>query len=308
MADLLSLKELLTVAQRKGFAVGAFSPRYTPLISPILRAGEATQSPLIVQIAQVELEWYGLTLSEFARQFWSQYRRINPQVPVGLHLDHTRDLPVIEEAIANGFTSVMIDASALELEANIARTRKVVALAHPHGVSVEAELGRIGAADFIETDRDEELYTVPEEAACFVEKTGVDALAVSVGTAHGVYTVRQPKIDLERIKAIRALTPAPLVLHGGSGTPAAMVLDAIHLPGGGISKVNIATDLELALLAALGRKERLTDAGLRLLPDEALVPALGAVQQVVAEKMIHFLDSQNHAQDFSQAGTINQYP
>src|SRR5690606_3247282 len=142
----------------------------------------------------------------------------------------------IKAAIAAGFTSVMIDASEHPLEENIRRSKEVVEFAHEQGVSVEAELGRIGTSDFIETDSDVELYTVPEEAQYFVEATGADALAVSVGTAHGVYKVRQPNVDYDRLIAIRALTPVHLVLHGGSGVPAEMIARAITIPGGGVSK------------------------------------------------------------------------
>jgi ketose-bisphosphate aldolase len=299
-ANIFTLKQLLTVAKQKQFAVGAFSPRYTPMISAVLRAGEATHSPIIVQVAQIELKWYQLTVKAFANEFWRQFGEVSPTVPVGLHLDHSSDFSLIQEAITEGFTSVMIDASALPLEENINETLKVVEYAHARKVSVEAELGRIGTADFMETETDEELYTDPKEAAAFVQRTGVDALAVSVGTAHGVYTVRQPKIDIARLKAIRALTPVPLVLHGGSGTPLEMIRDAIHIPGGGVSKVNVATDLELALLEALGLKERVTDTSLRRLPPEALDRGIQAVQKVVEDKIIHFLGSHDHAGDYQE--------
>jgi len=301
--SLFTLKSLLQTAQRNGFAVGAFSPRYTPMIRPILQAGESTCSPLIVQVAQVEFQWYQVSIEEFARQFWMQFEAACPTVPVGLHLDHSSDFSLIEAAVNQGFTSVMIDASALPLEQNIAITREVVAFAHSRLVSVEAELGRIGTADFLETDTDEELYTDPQEAAYFVQQTGIDALAVSVGTAHGVYQVRQPKIDLERLKAIRLLTPALLVLHGGSGTPTEMIQSAIRLEGGGVSKVNIATDLELALLGSLGLKERTTDAALRAFPAEELELGAQAVQQVVEDKIVHFLASDNHASDYPIQGS-----
>jgi len=294
------LKDLLAVAQPGHFAVGAFSPRYTAMIAAVLLAGEATRSPVIVQVAQIELKWYQVSVEAFARAFWSQFDAIRPTVPVGLHLDHTSDPALIQAAIASGFSSVMIDASALPLQENIAETCKVVALAHAHAVSVEAELGRIGTADFMETETDEELYTDPQEAARFVEQTGVDALAVSVGTAHGVYTVRQPRIDLERLKAIRALTSVPLVLHGGSGTPLEMIQAAIRIPGGGISKVNIATDLELALFKELGMTERTSDAALSSLPGPVLERGLRSVQKVVEQKIIHFLGSQAHAGDYLQ--------
>jgi ketose-bisphosphate aldolase len=296
--NIYSLKQLLPVAEHGGFAVGAFSPRYTPLIRTVLQAAEATHSPVIVQIAQIELKWYQLTVEEFARQFWLQFEKLQPTVPVGLHLDHSSDFALIQAAVANGFTSVMVDASTLPLEKNIAETCRVVEFAHAHGISVEAELGRIGSADLVETESDVELFTDPQEAADFVAQTEVDALAVSVGTAHGVYRVRQPRIDLERLKAIRALTPVPLVLHGGSGTPLEMIRNAIQLPEGGVSKVNIATDLELALLKELGLKERMTDAALRTFPPETLERGLQAVFQVVKDKIVHFLASCNHASDY----------
>jgi len=298
MAKLYTLKQILEKADGCGFAVGAFSARYTPFVTPILRAAEATRSPVIVQIAQIELQWYELTLAEFAKQFMLQLEEVKPTVPVCLHLDHTQPFELIQEAITLGFTSVMIDASAQELDGNIATTRRVVEYAHAHGVSVEAELGRIGTTDHMETDDDEELYTDPDEARVFVEKTRVDALAVSVGTAHGQYLVKQPTIDLPRLQAIRDRTPVHLVLHGGSGTPADQIHTAICLPRGGISKVNIATDLELGLLAELGRTERLTDAGLRALPAADIARGQRAVQTVVEEKIKNFLLSDGHAEDY----------
>jgi fructose-bisphosphate aldolase class II len=295
---LCCLGDLLHTAQIGGFAVGAFSPRYSAAITPILRAGEKLRSPLIVQIAEVELQWYNLTIEAFAEQFWSQVETVNPSVPVALHLDHTKSLDLIRSAIGLGFTSVMIDASELPLDENIAKTRQVVEIAHEAGVSVEGELGRIISADQVETDNDEELYTIPEEAARFAAETEVDALAVSVGTIHGVYTVRQPRIDLERLAAIRAATDVPLVLHGGSGNPAELIHAAIRLPGGGVSKINIATDLELGLLAALGRTQRLDDFGLRTLPGDELARGLNAVQAVVEDKISNFLLSAGRAKDY----------
>jgi ketose-bisphosphate aldolase len=298
MTKLYTLKQILDRADGQGYAVGAFSARYTPFVTPILQAAEATRSPVIVQIAQIEMQWYDLQLAEFAKQFWIQLEEVQPTVPVCLHLDHTQPFELIQEAIALGFTSVMIDASAQELDGNIATTRRVVEYAHAHGVSVEAELGRIGTTDHMETEDDAELYTDPDEAKIFVDQTQVDALAVSVGTAHGQYLVKQPTIDLPRIQAIRDRTPVHLVLHGGSGTPADQIHNAICLPQGGISKVNIATDLELGLLAELGRKERLTDAGLRALPAADIVRGQRAVQAVVEEKIKNFLMSDGHAQDY----------
>jgi len=292
------LKTVLSLAERGGFAVGAFAPRYVSMILPILRAGEQTQSPLIVQISQKELQRYGIPVQAFADAFYAAVAEESTTVPVVLHLDHTRDIAVIKDAIAAGFTSVMIDASEQALDDNIATTREVVEYAHAHGVSVEAELGKIGTTDFVETDRDEEMYTDPREAERFVRETECDALAVSVGTAHGVYKVRQPRVDYNRLRQIRSRTPVHLVLHGGSGVPAEMVTGAIRLEGGGVSKVNIATDLELAVLGSLGREERMTDAECRALPPEQLEAARAAVQATVVEKIRHFLGSEGRARDF----------
>jgi len=284
---------MLERAREVGCAVGSFAPRYTPAIAPVLRAAQRTSSPVIVQISQNEFGWYEVTAAEFGAVFFEQLRHLGIRVPVTLHLDHTRDFSVIQEAIAAGFTSVMIDASDKPLDENIAITREVVEYAHGHGVSVEAELGRIGKADQenIETEDDTELFTVPEEARRFVQETGVDALAVSVGTVHGVYKVRQAKIDFERLQAIRAVTDVPLVLHGGSGVPADDIQRAIHLPGGGVTKINIATDLENAFLAALGREKRMLNADVLAMPVEDVLPALDAVEQTVVDKITHFVQS-----------------
>jgi fructose-bisphosphate aldolase class II len=268
------------------------------MIRPILSAGEKTQSPLIVQISQKEMERYGISPSEFAGEFYKAVETEKISVPVVLHLDHTKDLSVIKEAIEAGFTSVMIDASEKPLEENIAISKEAADYAHMQGVSVEAELGKIGTTDFVETDSDEELYTDPLEAERFVNETKADALAVSVGTAHGVYLVRKPKVDYDRLQAIRALTPVHLVLHGGSGVPAEMIQKATKLRNGGISKVNIATDLEVALLEALGRQERMTNAECRLLSDKELNIARKAVEETVIDKIENFLGSNKKALDF----------
>ena len=292
---LRTLNEVLSAAEHGGYAVGSFAPRTTAMIQPILCAGQVARSPLIVQISQKELTRYQITPARFAEEFFAQLEREHITVPVVLHLDHTREFTVIQDAIAAGFTSVMIDASEKPLEENITISRQVAEYAHARGVSVEAELGRIGTTDFVETESDEELYTKPEEAERFVRETGVDALAVSVGTAHGVYIVRQPKIDLHRLRAIRALTPVHLVLHGGSGVPAEMMQAAIQLEGGGVSKVNIATDLELAALGALGRDSHLTDSEMNSLSFEEISLARAAVEQTVTDKINNFLRSRDRA-------------
>lgn len=291
--NVVTLTALLRHAEADSYAVGSFSPRYTAMIRPVLRAIQQENSPAIVQISQKEFIRYGITAQAFAAEFYSCLKDEGVTVPVALHLDHTVDFPVIRDAIASGFTSVMIDASQWPLAENIRRTQEVVQYAHKHSVSVEAELGKIGNTNNIETDNDEELFTDPAEARQFVEATAVDALAVSVGTIHGVYLVKEPRIDFDRLRAIRSLTPVPLVLHGGSGVPAAMIHEAIALPGGGISKVNIATDLELALLKRIGREEIMTNQECLELPKDVLELGRSAVEDTVREKIGQYVRSRD---------------
>jgi ketose-bisphosphate aldolase len=298
-SNLYTLKNLLERANAGGYAIGAFSARSTAMIRTILQAGEETRSPLLVQVAQIELERYGMSASEVAKVFYDQLAELAITIPVGLHLDHTKHFDIIEEAIASGFTSVMIDASERDFNDNILITRRVVEYAHACGVSVEGELGRIGTADFVETLDDEESYTDPVEAEVFARETGVDALAVSVGTVHGVYKVKQQKIDLERIREIRAHTPVLLVLHGGSGNPVDRIRAAIQQPGGGVSKINIATDLELAFLNELGREKYLTNAQVKALPSAERERGLAAVKELVKDKICNYLLSADRAADFS---------
>lgn len=289
----LTLTELLPTAQREGYAVAAFSARYRACIRPVVEAAMALRSPLIVEISQRELGWFQLTPQAFRDELERVVRDLKVDVPFALHLDHSFELPVIEEAVKAGFTSVMIDASTKDFEENIRTTRAVVEFAHAHGVSVEAELGKLTTTDQLESENDEELYTDPQEAAEFCRRTGCDALAVSVGTAHGVYLVKNPKIDFDRLAEIRRqIGPERLlVLHGGSGLPPETVHRAIALPGGGISKMNIATDLENALLAAMGGLKRMTSAELDTLDLKLRTKGLAAVRAEAAEKIRHFVRS-----------------
>lgn len=293
MTKVENLTNLLKDAKENGYAVGSFSARYTKLIRPIIQAAINTDSPAIVQLSEKEIIRHKVSAKEFAEEFYRVVEELQPEVPLSLHLDHTKTLETIQEAIDAGFTSVMIDASEKDFAENAAITRQVVALAHGKGVTVEAELGKIGTTDFVETDTDEERYTAPEEAKEFCEQTGVDCLAVSVGTAHGVYTVKQPSIDFERLEAINRLTGTPLVLHGGSGVPSQMVVQAASLAAGGVSKVNIATDLELQMLEVIGRTGHLTEAELNGYPEETLERAREAVRLLVEDKINNYLLS-NH--------------
>lgn len=292
----LTLAEILPPAQTAGYAVAAFSCRYRACIRPVVEAAMELRSPVIVEVSQRELGWFAVTPRDFRDELERTVRDLRVDVPFALHLDHSWDLPIIESAIEAGFTSVMIDASARPLADNIAATREVVDLARGRAVSVEAELGKLTTTDKLESENDEEMFTDPREAKEFVAQSRCDALAVSVGTAHGVYPVANPRIDFERLAAIRRqIGPTPLVLHGGSGLPTDTVHRAMSLPGGGISKMNIGTDLEQALLGALGGRERMTSAELDALDPALVGPALAAVKDVARDKMRDFVRSAGRA-------------
>jgi ketose-bisphosphate aldolase len=168
-------------------------------------------------------------------------------IPVVLHLDHATALDDIKRAVDLGFTSVMIDGSRLPFSENVRLTRSAVAIAHPHHVSVEAELGHVGGSDVENTSYAESVLTEPNEARWFVEETGVDALAVSVGTAHGIYR-QLPQLNIERLSQIRAVTDVPLVLHGGSGTPDDQIQESVRH---GVTKLNIYADNRIAMCRGL---------------------------------------------------------
>ena len=291
----LTLAELLPIAQRGGFGVGAFSARYRGFVDPIVGAAQACKSPFILENSQLEFDWFETRPSDFRVALDEALVAHEVSVPFALHLDHTWDLDLIKEAIECGFTSVMVDASQLPFDENVERTREVVDYAHQRGVSVEAELGKLTTTDMLETLSDEEMYTDPMEAEVFVKRTGCDLLAVSVGSAHGVYVVKDPKIDFERLTEIRRRLPdTPLVLHGGSGLPAKTVRQAIALPGGGISKMNVATDLENAMLAATGLK-RMSSADFDRLDPAVRALGLEAVRAEVQDKIENYLVSAGKA-------------
>ncbi len=290
------LAAMLKTAQSNRYAVGAFNCRYQPMIQAVLEAAEQTGSPVCVQISQREIEWFSVDVKAFVREVERVVEECDITIPYSIHLDHSWDRTVFEHVIDAGFTSVMIDASAKPLADNIAATREIVDLVHPLGISVEAELGRISSTDKLETDSDSTLYTDPDEAAQFVEQSGCDSLAVSIGSAHGVYQVKNPKIHMERLREIRKKVSLPLVLHGGTGLPEETVRQAIHIEEGGISKLNIATELELCLLETLGLPERLSAEQIARLSSAQVDAARTAVRSLVMEKMTAFLGSAGQAQ------------
>ena len=204
-------------------------------------------------------------------------------IPVCLHLDHGTDFDQVMRCIRAGFSSVMIDASAYPLKENIRRTKEVVAVARAVGVSVEAELGRIaGTEEQIDVSEREAFLTDPEEASIFVRETGIDALAVAIGTAHGPYR-GEPKLDLRRLEAIKSSINIPIVLHGASGVPAETIRAAVER---GVSKINIDTELRQTFTARM--RQILASEPDEYDPRKILGPAREALQRAVEEKMILF--------------------
>lgn len=273
---LVSLKEVLKKAEDGSYAVGAFNCNNMEIVQAIVEAAEAEKAPVIIQASQGALKYAGLNyivslVRVAAESTW---------VPVVLHLDHGTDREQVLKALRAGFTSVMLDGSKFPLEENIAITRQVVEIARPMGVSVEGELGRImGTEDHIQVSNLEAAFTDPEEARRFVRETEVDALAVAVGTAHGVYK-GEPRLDFERLKKIRELTQIPLVLHGSSGVPDEAIRQAINL---GVRKVNIDTDIRIAFLQKV--REELKRRPEEIDPRQILGPAREAAREVIRYKM-----------------------
>jgi fructose-bisphosphate aldolase class II len=268
--------ELLRDAQKNGYAVGAFNINNMEIVQAIIEAAEETNSPVILQASQGGIKYAGVEYIAALGKVAGE----KAKVPVALHLDHGTDFEQIVRCIRYGFTSVMIDGSKYPLEKNIEATKKVVEMARAVGISVEAELGKIGGTedDITVTDR-EATFTDPDEAVKFVEATDVDSLAIAVGTAHGVYK-GEPKLDYDRIEVIHNRVSVPLVLHGSSGVPDESIKKAISL---GISKVNIDTNIRESFANAV--KEFLKENPDNIDPRKILGPAREAMKETIKEKM-----------------------
>lgn len=236
---LVSGKEILSIAKEQGFAVPAFNAGSGQLLNAVMDACEEAQSPVMIAIHPDELSF--LTDS-FVDQV--KYLANHSKIPVCIHLDHGASYEQVIHAIQLGFTSVMIDASHLPYEENVAISKKVADTAHSVGVSVEAELGTIGdTGNTVEGGVSEVIYTDPKVAQDFIDRTGVDSLAVAIGTAHGIYPKDvDPKLRLDILEEIEKLTDIPLVLHGGSSNPDDEISKAVTM---GINKINISSDIKI---------------------------------------------------------------
>ena len=301
---LVTTKEMFEKALNADYAVGAFNVNNMEIIQGIVDAAKEEAAPLILQVSAGARKYakpaYLMKLVEAAI--------LDTGLDIALHLDHGEDFEICKSCVDSGFTSVMIDGSKHDFEENIALTKQVTEYAHAHGVVVEAELGKLaGVEDDIEVDARSATFTDPEEAAEFVERTGVDSLAIAIGTSHGAYKFKgEPYLDFERLQEIHRLIPGtPLVLHGAStvlpefvarcneyggeipgaqGVPEEMIRTATQY---GVCKVNIDTDLRLAITAEIRRylKEHPADFD----PRKYLGPARDAIRKMVSHKITDVL-------------------
>ena len=268
---------LLQAAASHHYAIGHFNINNLETIQAILAAAEVKRSPVILAVSKSAIKYAGLAqLVALVHTFAD-----NTDLPIVLSLDHGPSIELACECIDAGFTNVMIDASALPYQDNVAVTRHVVEYAHQRDVTVEAEIGALaGTEDNVSVDEQDARYTKVDEAVSFAHDTGCDSLAIAIGTAHGVYH-GEPKLDFERLNDIHAALPTtPLVLHGSSGVPAESLREAISR---GIAKINIDTDLRQAFLKAVKAE---IDAN----PDSVDLRAIlgagrSAIQTVVEEKI-----------------------
>lgn len=271
--------EVLQAAHKGGYAVGAFNMNNMEILQAIIAAAEEENSPVIIQTSEGAIKYAGLDYISAMVHLAAK----KTKVPVVLHLDHGTTYETIMKCIAGGWSSVMFDGSHYPLEENIAKTAEVVKVAHAVGVSVEAELGRLsGNEDQISVSERDAFFTDPEEAQTFVEQTGVDSLAIAIGTAHGKYK-GEPKLDFDRLDVIKKLLNMPIVLHGSSGVPEDSILRAVKL---GVNKINIDTDVRQAFTdgvhAAFEKNPDVFD------PRKILGPARDAMKQVVIGKIKMF--------------------
>ena len=272
---LVTSEKMLNDARLNGYAVGAFNVENMEMVKAVIAAAEELNAPVMLQTTPSTVK-YG-TLETYFAMVAAEAAKAS--VPVCLHLDHGNSFELCVQAMKAGYTSVMIDGSHESFEDNIAITKKVVDVAKPLGIPVEAELGKVGGKED-DLESDEDTNTDPQEAKEFVERTGVSSLAVAIGTAHGFYA-RTPVLDKVRVSEVKALVSVPLVLHGASGLTDDDVRECVER---GMCKVNFATELRMAY----------TDAGKKLLrekpetfdPKKLGVVGMEAVKELVKRRMI----------------------
>ncbi len=295
---LVTTKKLLVVAREKKYAVPAMNVNNLEAIKAIISAAEKMRSPVIIQTSEGAIEYAGI-------EYLAAMIRVaaKGKIPVAMHLDHGKKLEYVRMALANGYTSVMFDGSALSEKDNLRITKQVVKMAHAKGASVEAEIGAIaGIEDFVSVEEKDAHLTNPEQAAQFAKETGCDSLAVAIGTAHGAYKFKgKTHLDIDRLKRIAKLVKLPIVLHGASGVmedvkaiaehhgaklgSARGVLDQdiVAAIKQGVAKINIDTDLRLAFTA--GMREAVDDLPTVIDPRKLLEPSTLLMREVAMRKM-----------------------
>jgi fructose-bisphosphate aldolase class II len=279
------MNEFLPKAKAEKFAVGQFNMNNLEFAQAIAEAAAELRSPFIYGVSEGALKYMGVEFTvAIARAAAEKYN-----VPIALHLDHGSSFDVAMKCIRAGFSSIMFDGSHYPLEENIRLTKEIVKAAHAMGVSVEGELGTIGGVeDDISVDEEDASLAKPEEAIRFYEETGVDALAIAVGTAHGMYK-GEPRIRYDIIEAVASRIPVPIVLHGGSGVPDDMIRQAI---AAGVGKINVNTENQIActdtIREILNKDAKVYD------PRKYLGPARTAMVEVVKAK-IRLFGSDNKA-------------
>lgn len=287
--SLISTKQMLINAQEEGYAIPAFNIHNLETIQVVLQAANDLKSPVILAATPSTVKYAG---EEYLLAIIEQGSKLN-NIPVTFHLDHHDNVEDIKRIITLGCKSVMIDASRHPFVENVKIVKDMVDFAHRYGATVEAELGKLGGIeDDLMVDEKDSFLTDPYEAAEFVKLTGVDSLAVAIGTAHGLYK-SEPKLDFDRLEKIRGVVDVPLVLHGASGVSFEAVQNAIDK---GICKVNIATELKIPFSTSI--KEYFNEHPDESDPRQYLVPAKKAMYDVVVEK-IKMCKSEQKAYDYN---------
>lgn len=274
---LYNMVDLLDVAYKNHFAIGSYNVANSEFVEAIISAAEKKKAPAIIQIHPNEINLTGENFIAYVRQAIDRTK-----VPMAIHVDHGATLADCVQGIKNGYTSVMIDASALPWDENIALTKKVVEVAHGVGVSVEAELGTIGSNELsTEGGVNEILYTQPNDAKRFVEETSVDTLAVAIGTRHGHYShVEKPELRIDLLEKIHEAVDIPLVLHGGSDNKDEEIRKTYQF---GVAKINLSTDMKTAFFKQL--RKNLNENPEAYEPDQLMPSARKAAQDIVEYKM-----------------------
>ncbi|MBF2672321.1 ketose-bisphosphate aldolase [Listeria seeligeri] len=273
---LYTMKDLLEVGKKHQFAVPAFNICSFDMLKAVMEQVEESNAPVIIEIHPDEIAYLGDNFVATVREY-----ALRSKVPVVIHMDHGGTIQDVMRAIRNGYTSVMIDASRASYEDNIALTKEVVLLAHKVGVSVEAELGTIGNNGSAEGGADTIVYTDPDQAEDFVKRTGIDTLAVAIGTAHGLYPKdKKPELNMPLLKELNKRLDIPFVLHGGSGNPDKEVSESVQY---GVRKVNLSSDLKSVFFEEI--RQVLTKNPGMYEPNQVYPSANEKVKEVVRHKL-----------------------